>query len=152
MNGNQVRDCIVEKANIYWSDIFEFDTDGEEFIYLLCETTDKKQWGGARQVAIFANMENLLCNIQIRGAQPNHYDQLHPIEEEAKQEKSFKEKFIEYHDVLRLKCNIDANHTSHYIGRRSKDEVESGTTITTLNVSGSHLDFEWILENTEDQI
>eukprot|EP00972_Heterocapsa_arctica_P060943 8988876-Heterocapsa_arctica.AAC.1 len=31
MNGNQVRDCTVEKATMYWSDIFEFDTDGEEF-------------------------------------------------------------------------------------------------------------------------
>eukprot|EP00972_Heterocapsa_arctica_P012265 1798642-Heterocapsa_arctica.AAC.1 len=33
----------------------------------------------------------LWCNINKWGAQPNHYDLLHPIEEEAKQEKSFKE-------------------------------------------------------------
>eukprot|EP00972_Heterocapsa_arctica_P002521 366434-Heterocapsa_arctica.AAC.1 len=30
--------------------------------------------------------------------------------------------------------------------------MERGANITTLNVSGSLQDFEWILENTEDQI
>eukprot|EP00972_Heterocapsa_arctica_P085876 12655454-Heterocapsa_arctica.AAC.1 len=30
--------------------------------------------------------------------------------------------------------------------------MERGTKITTLNVSGSQLTFEWILENTEDHI
>eukprot|EP00972_Heterocapsa_arctica_P051308 7546482-Heterocapsa_arctica.AAC.1 len=30
--------------------------------------------------------------------------------------------------------------------------MERGTNITTLNVSGSLQDFEWILENTEDHI
>eukprot|EP00972_Heterocapsa_arctica_P088629 13069381-Heterocapsa_arctica.AAC.1 len=50
------------------------------------------------------------------GAQPNHYDLLHPIEEEAKKEKSFKEKFIEHHDALQTKCNIEANLISNYIG------------------------------------
>eukprot|EP00972_Heterocapsa_arctica_P099290 14651730-Heterocapsa_arctica.AAC.1 len=51
-----------------------------------------------------------------------------------------------------LKCNIDANIVSNYISRRSKDKLERGNKITTLNLSGSLLDFEWILENTEDQI
>eukprot|EP00972_Heterocapsa_arctica_P071057 10497868-Heterocapsa_arctica.AAC.1 len=31
----------------------------------------------------------LWCNINKWGAQPNHYDLLRPIEEEAKQDKSF---------------------------------------------------------------
>eukprot|EP00972_Heterocapsa_arctica_P094463 13931061-Heterocapsa_arctica.AAC.1 len=44
MTGNQVRESIIEKANIYWNEIFEFDTDGEEFSYFLSETGDKKQW------------------------------------------------------------------------------------------------------------
>eukprot|EP00972_Heterocapsa_arctica_P097842 14434851-Heterocapsa_arctica.AAC.1 len=39
---------------------------------------------------------------------------------------------------------------SNSIGRRSKEEMARGTNITTLNVSGSQLDFEWICENTED--
>eukprot|EP00972_Heterocapsa_arctica_P005426 801966-Heterocapsa_arctica.AAC.1 len=29
MTGNQVRESILAKANLYWSVIFEFDTDGE---------------------------------------------------------------------------------------------------------------------------
>eukprot|EP00972_Heterocapsa_arctica_P053450 7872973-Heterocapsa_arctica.AAC.1 len=41
---------------------------------------------------------------------------------------------------------------SNYIVRRSKEEVERGTNVTTLNVSGSQLYFEWILEHTEDHI
>eukprot|EP00972_Heterocapsa_arctica_P094462 13931060-Heterocapsa_arctica.AAC.1 len=44
MTGNQVRESIIEKANLYWNGIFEFDTDGEEFIHFLSETGDKKQW------------------------------------------------------------------------------------------------------------
>eukprot|EP00972_Heterocapsa_arctica_P036787 5415846-Heterocapsa_arctica.AAC.1 len=58
MNGNQVRDSTVDKSNMHWRDIFDFDLDGEEFINFLGETVDRKQWGGARQVAIFARMEN----------------------------------------------------------------------------------------------
>eukprot|EP00972_Heterocapsa_arctica_P062353 9190931-Heterocapsa_arctica.AAC.1 len=59
MTGNQVRESIIGKANIDWSVIFDFDTDGEEFMNFLCETSDKKQWGGARQMAIVAKMENI---------------------------------------------------------------------------------------------
>eukprot|EP00972_Heterocapsa_arctica_P105356 15525426-Heterocapsa_arctica.AAC.1 len=40
----------------------------------------------------------LCCNINKWGVQPNHYDLVHPIKEEAKQEQSFKPKFIENHD------------------------------------------------------
>eukprot|EP00972_Heterocapsa_arctica_P027018 3973796-Heterocapsa_arctica.AAC.1 len=59
MTGNQVRENIIEKANLYWIIIFEFDTDGEEFMNFRSETSDKKQWGGARQMASFAKMENI---------------------------------------------------------------------------------------------
>eukprot|EP00972_Heterocapsa_arctica_P077662 11453932-Heterocapsa_arctica.AAC.1 len=57
--GNQVRESIIEKANIYRSVIFEFDTDGEEFINVISETSDRKQWGGAIQITIFAKLENI---------------------------------------------------------------------------------------------
>eukprot|EP00972_Heterocapsa_arctica_P071535 10568792-Heterocapsa_arctica.AAC.1 len=67
MNGNQVRKSIVEKANIYWSDIFEFDSDGEEFLNFLSEASDKKQWGGARQVTIFAKMKDVKVYIHSHG-------------------------------------------------------------------------------------
>eukprot|EP00972_Heterocapsa_arctica_P093771 13831706-Heterocapsa_arctica.AAC.1 len=117
MTGNQARYSIIENTNIYWSVIFEFDIDGEEFITFLSGTNDRKQWGGARQITIFAKMENikiavhshgnamhtfnyesddeqnkstinlLCCNIKKWGAQPNHHDLLHPIEGEAKTEK-----------------------------------------------------------------
>eukprot|EP00972_Heterocapsa_arctica_P008865 1300202-Heterocapsa_arctica.AAC.1 len=98
------------------------------------------------------NISLLWCNINKWGAQPNHHDLLHPIEEEAKQEKSFNQQFIGNHDALKHECNIEANFMSNYIGRRSKDEVERGTDIITLNVSGSLMDFEWILANTKDHI
>eukprot|EP00972_Heterocapsa_arctica_P029934 4411031-Heterocapsa_arctica.AAC.1 len=100
--------------------MFEFYIEGEEFINFLSEAGDRKQWGGARQIAIFAKMENtkmdvhshgtpcqvydfdsndeqnkntirvLWCNISKWGAQENHYDLLTPINEEKKQEKSVK--------------------------------------------------------------
>eukprot|EP00972_Heterocapsa_arctica_P070460 10407864-Heterocapsa_arctica.AAC.1 len=44
----------------------------------------------------------LWCNIQKRGAQPNHYDLLRPIEEEATKDTNFKEKFIDNHDALQF--------------------------------------------------
>eukprot|EP00972_Heterocapsa_arctica_P033821 4977990-Heterocapsa_arctica.AAC.1 len=83
----------------------------------------------------------LWCNINKLGAQPNHYDLLHPIEEEANKDKSFKHQFFETHDALSNNWNIEANFISNYIGRRAKDEVGIGTTITTLNVSGSLVEF-----------
>eukprot|EP00972_Heterocapsa_arctica_P088771 13089346-Heterocapsa_arctica.AAC.1 len=67
MTGNQVRESIVEKANLYWSVIFEFDTDWEEFINFLSETSDNKQRGGARQVTRFAKMENNKIDIHSHG-------------------------------------------------------------------------------------
>eukprot|EP00972_Heterocapsa_arctica_P019033 2810040-Heterocapsa_arctica.AAC.1 len=59
MTGNQVRQSIIDKANLYWNNIFEFDIEGEEFIHFLSGTGDRNQWGGARQIAIFTNMENI---------------------------------------------------------------------------------------------
>eukprot|EP00972_Heterocapsa_arctica_P045459 6710414-Heterocapsa_arctica.AAC.1 len=47
-----------------------------------------------------SNISLLWSNINKWGAQPNHYDLLHPIEEESKKEKGFKYKFIENHDAF----------------------------------------------------
>eukprot|EP00972_Heterocapsa_arctica_P048671 7173422-Heterocapsa_arctica.AAC.1 len=58
MNGNQVRDSIVEQYDMHWCEVMDFDIDGDEHINFLGETADRKQWGGARQVAIFARMEH----------------------------------------------------------------------------------------------
>eukprot|EP00972_Heterocapsa_arctica_P051801 7620325-Heterocapsa_arctica.AAC.1 len=67
MTGNQVRESIIEQTNLYWSVIFEFDTDGEEFIHFLSGTSDKKQWGGARQMARFPKMENIKIEVHSHG-------------------------------------------------------------------------------------
>eukprot|EP00972_Heterocapsa_arctica_P038111 5612068-Heterocapsa_arctica.AAC.1 len=74
MNGNQVRDSIVEKSNMYWSDIFDVYIDGGEYINFLGETADKKQWGGARQVAIFAKMERVKIGVHSHGNLVQTYD------------------------------------------------------------------------------
>eukprot|EP00972_Heterocapsa_arctica_P048159 7101656-Heterocapsa_arctica.AAC.1 len=59
MNGAQVRQRIIEKANLYWNEVFEYDTEGEEFIHFLRETARRNQWGGANQMARFAKMGNI---------------------------------------------------------------------------------------------
>eukprot|EP00972_Heterocapsa_arctica_P105380 15528678-Heterocapsa_arctica.AAC.1 len=59
MTGNQVRQSIIANANLHWNDMFEFDIEGEEFIHFLSGTGDRNQWGGARQIAIFATMANI---------------------------------------------------------------------------------------------
>eukprot|EP00972_Heterocapsa_arctica_P047475 7001436-Heterocapsa_arctica.AAC.1 len=59
MTGNQVRQSIIDKANLYWSNIFEFDIEGEEFMNFTSETGDRNHWGGAKQIAIFAKMANI---------------------------------------------------------------------------------------------
>eukprot|EP00972_Heterocapsa_arctica_P104997 15472211-Heterocapsa_arctica.AAC.1 len=59
MTGNQVWQSIIDKANIYWNEVFEHDIEGEEFINFLKETGDRNQWGGANKIAIFAKMETL---------------------------------------------------------------------------------------------
>eukprot|EP00972_Heterocapsa_arctica_P031233 4599226-Heterocapsa_arctica.AAC.1 len=59
MNGNQVRHIILEKVNLYWNEVFEYDIEGEEFVNFLKETSYRNQWRGANQMAIFAKMENI---------------------------------------------------------------------------------------------
>eukprot|EP00972_Heterocapsa_arctica_P063183 9322126-Heterocapsa_arctica.AAC.1 len=67
MNGNQLRQSIIEKANLYWNEVFEYDIEGKEFIHFLLETGDRNQWGGANQMAIFANMENIKIYVYSHG-------------------------------------------------------------------------------------
>eukprot|EP00972_Heterocapsa_arctica_P033210 4885991-Heterocapsa_arctica.AAC.1 len=85
----------------------------------------------------------LWCNINRWGAQDNHYDLLLPIREEVKIKKTCRETFYDKVEEDKNKCNWEANYASNYISRRSKNEVERGTNITTCNVSGSLQDFEW---------
>eukprot|EP00972_Heterocapsa_arctica_P084963 12519415-Heterocapsa_arctica.AAC.1 len=59
LNGAQVRQRIIEKANLYCNEVFEYDIEGEEFIHFLQETAERNQCGGANQMAIFAKMENI---------------------------------------------------------------------------------------------
>eukprot|EP00972_Heterocapsa_arctica_P105076 15482007-Heterocapsa_arctica.AAC.1 len=94
----------------------------------------------------------LWCNINRWGAQENNYDLLIPMKEETHIKKTFG---VISHDKMEEDKNNKgwkANYESNHIGRRNKNEVERGTNITTLNVSGSLQDFEWILENTEDHV
>eukprot|EP00972_Heterocapsa_arctica_P112323 16431132-Heterocapsa_arctica.AAC.1 len=67
MNGAQVRQRIIEKANLYWIEVFEYDIEGEEFIHFLQETADRNQWGGANQMAIFAKMEHIKIDVYSHG-------------------------------------------------------------------------------------
>eukprot|EP00972_Heterocapsa_arctica_P024968 3680298-Heterocapsa_arctica.AAC.1 len=59
MNGAQVRQRIIEKANIHWQENFEYDNEGEEFIHFLQETSGRNKWGGANQMAMCAKMEHI---------------------------------------------------------------------------------------------
>eukprot|EP00972_Heterocapsa_arctica_P050966 7491691-Heterocapsa_arctica.AAC.1 len=67
MTGNQVRQSIIDKANLYWNDMFEFDIEGDEFINFLRGKGDRNQWGGAKQIVIFAKMENLKIEVHSHG-------------------------------------------------------------------------------------
>eukprot|EP00972_Heterocapsa_arctica_P107400 15819285-Heterocapsa_arctica.AAC.1 len=58
MNGAQVRQSIINNTNLYCNAMFEYDTEGDEFINFLQEAADRNQWGGANQMAMFAKMEN----------------------------------------------------------------------------------------------
>eukprot|EP00972_Heterocapsa_arctica_P026442 3894471-Heterocapsa_arctica.AAC.1 len=46
----------------------------DEYINFLGETADKKQWGGARQVAISARMENVRVDTHSYGKMVQTYD------------------------------------------------------------------------------
>eukprot|EP00972_Heterocapsa_arctica_P059001 8696775-Heterocapsa_arctica.AAC.1 len=54
--------------------MFDFDLEGEEFINFLSGTGDRKQWGGARQIAIFATMENIKIDVHSHGIPCHLYD------------------------------------------------------------------------------
>eukprot|EP00972_Heterocapsa_arctica_P096971 14306496-Heterocapsa_arctica.AAC.1 len=90
----------------------------------------------------------LWCNFNRWGAQENHYDLLYPIIEREEKKNTFVQTFKEKEGELDGAGSYKAN----YVGRRIKGEAERGTNITTLNVSGSLQDFEWVLEHTEDHI
>eukprot|EP00972_Heterocapsa_arctica_P083357 12283624-Heterocapsa_arctica.AAC.1 len=63
MTGDQVRQSIMDKANLYWNEVFKVDTEGEEFINFIRETGYINQWGGANQIAIFAKMEHIKIEV-----------------------------------------------------------------------------------------
>eukprot|EP00972_Heterocapsa_arctica_P107799 15876515-Heterocapsa_arctica.AAC.1 len=67
MTGDQVRESIIAKASLYCNDIFDFDLEGEEFKHFLSGTGDITQWGGARQIAIFAKLENIKIDVHSHG-------------------------------------------------------------------------------------
>eukprot|EP00972_Heterocapsa_arctica_P004309 640507-Heterocapsa_arctica.AAC.1 len=52
----------------------EFDLDGEEYINFLSGTADNKQWGGARQVAIFSRIENVRVDMHSFGNMVQTYE------------------------------------------------------------------------------
>eukprot|EP00972_Heterocapsa_arctica_P026162 3853208-Heterocapsa_arctica.AAC.1 len=64
----------MDKANLYWYDIFEYDIEGEEFIHFLKETSDRNQWGGASQMAIFAKRENIKHYVYSHGIPCQTYE------------------------------------------------------------------------------
>eukprot|EP00972_Heterocapsa_arctica_P085926 12661705-Heterocapsa_arctica.AAC.1 len=51
-----------------------------------------------------------------------------------------------------LKVSTEAHTIGDFIPRRSTDELERGADISTLNLSGSLFNFEWLLENTQYHI
>eukprot|EP00972_Heterocapsa_arctica_P065309 9642368-Heterocapsa_arctica.AAC.1 len=67
MTGNQVRQSVIAKANLYWNDTLEFDLEGGEFIHFLSATGARNKWGGAKPIAIFANMENITIEVHSHG-------------------------------------------------------------------------------------
>eukprot|EP00972_Heterocapsa_arctica_P002748 406131-Heterocapsa_arctica.AAC.1 len=86
-------------------------------------------------MAIFAKMENIKIDVYSHGipchtyefinrwgAQENHYDLLHPIREEVKINKTFRETFYDQIEEDKNKRNWEANDASNYISRRSKNE------------------------------
>eukprot|EP00972_Heterocapsa_arctica_P099872 14732787-Heterocapsa_arctica.AAC.1 len=75
----------------------------------------------------------LWCNINRWGAQENHYDLLVPIVKEEQNNKTFEQHFLE----KEKERETDRKYKDNYIGRRIKNEMVRGTSITTLNVSGS---------------
>eukprot|EP00972_Heterocapsa_arctica_P077249 11393506-Heterocapsa_arctica.AAC.1 len=52
----------------------EFDLDGEEYINFLGETTNRKQWGGARKVTIFSRIQNVRVDTHSVGNMVQTYD------------------------------------------------------------------------------
>eukprot|EP00972_Heterocapsa_arctica_P020028 2956353-Heterocapsa_arctica.AAC.1 len=59
---------------MHWQNIFEYDDEGEEFISFLQETSDRTQWGGANQMAMFAKLENIKIKVYRRGMPCQIYD------------------------------------------------------------------------------
>eukprot|EP00972_Heterocapsa_arctica_P061087 9006234-Heterocapsa_arctica.AAC.1 len=74
MNGAQVRQSIIDKANLHWNQVAEYDTEGHDFISFLQETADRNQWGGANQIAIFARMENIRIDVYSHGIPCQTYE------------------------------------------------------------------------------
>eukprot|EP00972_Heterocapsa_arctica_P027872 4098624-Heterocapsa_arctica.AAC.1 len=64
----------MDKANLYWNEIFKYDIEGEEFIDFLKETGDISQWGGANQITIFANVENIKIDVHSHGIPCQSYE------------------------------------------------------------------------------
>eukprot|EP00972_Heterocapsa_arctica_P101706 14985344-Heterocapsa_arctica.AAC.1 len=89
----------------------------------------------------------LYCNRRSWGEQPNHYDLLHSVKQTHKPGKQYVTKDRDNIDpVQRLwEGDFEASATSFDQNKEPKrlykEELEDGTRITSINLSGSQFDF-----------
>eukprot|EP00972_Heterocapsa_arctica_P003934 585612-Heterocapsa_arctica.AAC.1 len=173
----EFRAQLSERAHERWGKTMEHDiyvTGLETFKF---ETGTRTEWGGAEQLAVFAHIHKIRVDIHAygmaeqvcdgggteqevirvlfsnstkRGNQPNHYDLLMPrVEaerppiiiqdgEDGRKGDDGHGKELDRGRVFRQKLGYAKN----------KDECEDGTRITTISVSGSQFDFEYVLDKS----
>eukprot|EP00972_Heterocapsa_arctica_P002256 325402-Heterocapsa_arctica.AAC.1 len=51
LDGHQINKILVERVNECWQKIMRHDLDGSGLAHFVQETEDRKEWGGAEQIA-----------------------------------------------------------------------------------------------------
>jgi len=97
-----VRNIIIQGAPAVWTTVMEHDMHGEELQQFIGETGDSNEYGGERQIAIFAAIKRLkvtvhdktmgkltyghghefhllYSHINDENGEPNHYDLLEDV-------------------------------------------------------------------------
>eukprot|EP00972_Heterocapsa_arctica_P057646 8503294-Heterocapsa_arctica.AAC.1 len=84
LNGDQVRQILVEKAAEHWNQTMDYDADGSGLEHFIKETQDRKEWGGYEQIAAFARNFKITLEIMSFGNHMLTYDGAEEIQDKER--------------------------------------------------------------------
>eukprot|EP00972_Heterocapsa_arctica_P087359 12883714-Heterocapsa_arctica.AAC.1 len=74
LDGDQIRQAIVDRVEECWKNIMEHDIDGSALTHFLAEANNRKEWGGAEQIEVFAHIHKIGIEVLGYGIDLQYFD------------------------------------------------------------------------------